>query len=70
MNRLIAFILASIIILISYIWIAYEASTKNALYSNTSFHIPNTEPYKDFVLKIDENGIVQIKEKNIFTKII
>ena len=70
MNKLLTLILAPIITLISYIWIVYEASTKNTLYLNTSFHIPNTESYKDFILKIDEYGSILIKKKNLSTKII
>ncbi|GAA4944421.1 hypothetical protein GCM10023314_16790 [Algibacter agarivorans] len=56
--------------IMQYIWIDHEASTKNKLYLNTSFHIPNTESYKDFILKMDEYGSIQIKESNLSTKII
>jgi len=50
--------------IMQHVWIDYETSTKHELYLNTAFNIPNTETYKDFVLKIDEHGTIQIKEKN------
>jgi len=56
--------------IMQYVWIDFEASTKNELYLNTAFNIPNTETYKDFVLKIDEHGTILIKEKNRIANII
>ena len=56
--------------IMQYIWIDYEASTKHELFLNTSFNIPNTETYIDFILKIDEYGAIQIKEKNHSANII
>ena len=56
--------------IMQYIWVDYEASTKKELYLNTSFNIPETENYKDFVIKIDEDGGIKIKEKNISENII
>lgn len=56
--------------IMQYIWIDYEASTKQTLFLNTSLNIPNTEIYKDFILKIDEYGAIQIKEKNRSANII
>lgn len=55
--------------IMQYVWIDYEASTNHILYLNTSFNIPNTETYKDFILKIDEYGVIQIKEKKYSAKI-
>ncbi|MDO5971492.1 hypothetical protein Q4Q35_16925 [Flavivirga aquimarina] len=51
-------------------WIDYNASNEDMLFLNTSFCIPNTGECKDFTLKIDEQGSIQIKEIDIFSKII
>ncbi|WP_339896239.1 hypothetical protein [uncultured Algibacter sp.] len=56
--------------IMQHVWIDYEASTERELYLNTAFHIPNTKTYKDFVLKIDERGTIQIKENNRSANII
>ena len=56
--------------IMQHVWIDYEASSEHELYLNTSFNIPNTETYKDFILKIDESGAIQIKEKNHSANII
>ena len=53
-----------------YVWIDYEASTKSNIYLNTSFHIPNTDTFKDFILKIDKNGMMQINQRNLTKNII
>lgn len=50
--------------IMQYVWIDYKASNTNALILNTSFNIPNTETYIDFVLKIDRFGTIQINEIN------
>jgi len=51
-----------------YVWIDYEASTSNTVYLNTTFRIPATETYRDFIIRIDDQGIIEIKEKNILAK--
>ena len=56
--------------IMQYIWIDYEASTTHKLFLNTSFNIPNTETYKDFVLMIDSSGTIQIKENKRSANII
>lgn len=56
--------------IMQYVWIDYEASTTKELRLNTSFNIPNTETYKDFILVIDELGAIEIKEKNQLANLI
>ncbi|AUP77211.1 hypothetical protein [Flavivirga eckloniae] len=48
--------------IMQFVWIDHEASNKNELYLNTSFCIPSTEECKDFVLKINKQGIIKIEE--------
>lgn len=48
-----------------YVWVDVNASTNNMLHLNTSFNIPNTDSYKDFVVVIDEKGTIRIKEKEL-----
>lgn len=56
--------------IMQYVWIDYETSSTEELYLNTSFNIPNTETYKDFILVIDNLGAIKIKEKNKLANII
>ncbi|SFZ91481.1 hypothetical protein SAMN05428642_10291 [Flaviramulus basaltis] len=56
--------------IMQYVWIDYNASTESEIYLNTSFNIPETETYKDFIIKIDKYGSIQIKEKTISANII
>ncbi|WP_345274617.1 DUF4738 domain-containing protein [Flaviramulus aquimarinus] len=56
--------------IMQYVWIDYEASAKSNIYLNTSFHIPNTDTFKDFILKIDKNGMMQINQRNLTKNII
>ena len=51
--------------IMQFIWIDYEASNKNTLQLNTSFCASNTGECKDFTLKINEQGDIQIEEINI-----
>ncbi|WP_298535524.1 hypothetical protein [uncultured Algibacter sp.] len=51
--------------IMQFVWVNFEASTENILCLNTTFRIPNTETFKDFIITIDKKGVVQIKE-NIF----
>ncbi|MCB4797812.1 hypothetical protein [Neotamlana laminarinivorans] len=56
--------------IMQYVWIDFEASTKNTICLNTAFHIPETENYRDFVISINKFGIIQIKEKQLTQNII
>ncbi|ULC58116.1 DUF4738 domain-containing protein [Flaviramulus sp. BrNp1-15] len=56
--------------IMQFIWIDYNTSTKNTLYLNTSFNIPDTDIYRDFILKIDNLGNIYIEEKYPSEKII
>ena len=56
--------------IMQFIWIDYHASNENMLYLNTSFCIPNTDECKDFTLKINEQGVIQIEEITIFSNTI
>lgn len=56
--------------IMQYVWIDYTASTDHAIYLNTSFNIPETNIYKDFIIEIDKYGSIQIKEKSISANII
>ncbi|KJD32700.1 hypothetical protein PW52_15170 [Tamlana sedimentorum] len=56
--------------ILQYVWIDFEASTKNTICLNTAFHIPETENYRDFVISINKFGIIQIKEKQLTQNII
>ena len=49
--------------IMQFIWIDYNTSTKNTLHLNTSFNIPDTDIYRDFILKIDNLGNIYIEEK-------
>ncbi|GAA3608587.1 hypothetical protein Q4Q39_09815 [Flavivirga amylovorans] len=53
-----------------FIWIDHDASNNDILYLNTSFCIPNTEECKDFIIKIDENGGIQIEKIDILSNTI
>lgn len=56
--------------IMQYVWIDYETSTTTELHLNTSFNIPNTETYKDFILVINKLGAVEVKEKNQLANLI
>ncbi|GAA4289482.1 hypothetical protein [Aestuariibaculum suncheonense] len=56
--------------IMQYVWINQEASADNYIQIHTAFHIPETEIYKDFILNIDENGALEIKEYNMTPKTI
>ncbi|MFV9551137.1 DUF4738 domain-containing protein [Algibacter sp. PT7-4] len=53
--------------IMQYVWINHDISTKNEVFINTSFYIPNTKSYKDFVLKINSDGTLTIKNTNRIT---
>ncbi|MDD7885676.1 DUF4738 domain-containing protein [Flavivirga sp. 57AJ16] len=56
--------------IMQFIWVDHEASNKDILRLNTSFCIPNTNECKDFTLKINKQGVIQIEEINIFSNTI
>lgn len=56
--------------IMQYVWINYEASTDNNVNLITSFHIPETEIYRDFSISIDVFGNIKIKEINLIESII
>ncbi|NMH89493.1 DUF4738 domain-containing protein [Flavivirga algicola] len=56
--------------IMQFLWIDDDASNEEMLYLNTSFCIPNTEECKDFTLKINDKGVIQIEEINIFSNTI
>ncbi len=56
--------------IMQFIWIDHAASNEKMIYLNTSFCIPNTDTCKDFTLKINDQGIIQIEEINIFSNTI
>lgn len=51
--------------IMQYVWINYETTTDDYLHLNTSFHIPETDIYKDFSIRIDTLGHIKITEINI-----
>ena len=48
--------------IMQYVWVDYSAMTKHSIQLNTSFHIPDTQNYKDFTLTIFDTGKMEIKE--------
>lgn len=55
--------------IMQFVWIDYENSSENYITLNTSFHIPETEVYKDFIIQIDEFGNIKIREINLIKKV-
>lgn len=53
-----------------FVWIDYDSSTKDYINLNTSFRIPETESYKDFSIKIDSFGNMEIKEINLVSQVL
>lgn len=53
-----------------FVWIDYEASNDHHITLNTSFCIPETESCKDFSIKVDSFGIVEIKEVSLISQIL
>ncbi|WP_217639604.1 DUF4738 domain-containing protein [Algibacter pectinivorans] len=56
--------------IMQFVWIDYQASTPSQLILNTSFNIPGTDSYRDFVILIDELGRLKLKEINLTANII
>jgi hypothetical protein len=50
--------------IMQYVWIDYEASTDHSIQIKTSFHIPNTKTYKDFIVVVFDNGSISTKQVN------
>lgn len=48
--------------IMQYVWLNQEASTTHSIQLNTTFHIPNTEIYKDFILTFFDDGTYNIKK--------
>ncbi len=51
--------------IMQYVWVDFEASTDTYINLNTTFHIPETNIYKDFTISIDNFGNIKIKEINL-----
>ncbi|MFI1744084.1 hypothetical protein [Thalassobellus sediminis] len=51
--------------IMQYVWINYETSTDTYINLNTSFHIPETDIFKDFAISIDTFGGIKIMEINL-----
>ncbi len=49
--------------IMQYVWVDQNKSNDDVLYLNTSFNIPETETYKDFIVTIDKNGSIGIEQK-------
>lgn len=50
--------------IMQYVWVDHNKSNDNILYLNTSFNIPETEVYKDFIVAIDKSGAIRIEQKS------
>ncbi|WNH10394.1 hypothetical protein [Thalassobellus suaedae] len=51
--------------IMQYVWINYETSTDTHIILNTSFHIPETDIFKDFSISIDTFGNIEISKINL-----
>jgi hypothetical protein len=49
--------------IMQYVWVDHNKSNDDILYLNTSFNIPETETYKDFIVAIDKSGAIRIEQK-------
>lgn len=56
--------------ILQFVWIDYEALNDYYINLNTSFCIPETNSCKDFNIKIDSFGIIEIKEINLASQIL
>jgi hypothetical protein len=56
--------------IMQFVWIDYDSSNDQYISLNTSFCIPETESCKDFNIKIDSFGIVEIEEINLTSQIL
>lgn len=55
--------------IMQYVWIDYENSLKDKVRLNTSFYFPETKSYRDFIIEIDQNGVMEIKAHSILSKL-
>lgn len=51
--------------IMQFVWVDYENSSEDFIMLNTSFHIPETDVYKDFCIQIDKLGTIEIREINL-----
>ncbi|GAA3655465.1 hypothetical protein [Flavivirga jejuensis] len=56
--------------IMQFIWIDYDTSNEDTLYLNTSFCTPSTNECKDFTIKINKQGVLQIKNIDIVSNTI
>ncbi|MBD0833701.1 hypothetical protein [Aestuariibaculum sediminum] len=47
--------------IMQYLWVDQENSDINGVELKTAFHIPETDIYKDFIIKISESGRIEIE---------
>ncbi|WP_084708862.1 DUF4738 domain-containing protein [Siansivirga zeaxanthinifaciens] len=45
-----------------YVWVDHSSSTEKQVCLNTAFNIPNTSIFKDFVIYVNDNGSLYVKE--------
>ena len=50
--------------IMQYVWVDYEASTDKSVHIKTSFHIPNSKTYKDFLILVFDDGKIVTKQIN------
>ncbi|WP_298342492.1 DUF4738 domain-containing protein [uncultured Algibacter sp.] len=48
--------------IMQYVWVDHNKSSDDVLYLNTSFNIPETETFKDFIVAIDKKGTIRIEQ--------
>lgn len=48
--------------IMQYVWVDYSAMSEHSIQLNTSFHVPDTDDFKDFTITIFDNGAMEIKE--------
>ncbi|MBU3823093.1 hypothetical protein KO566_13600 [Flavobacteriaceae bacterium XHP0103] len=51
--------------IMQYVWIDYNSVTKNSVQLNTTFILPETEKFKDFVITVYDDGSMSLKEINL-----
>ncbi len=56
--------------IMQFVWIDYENSSEDFITLNTSFHLPETEEYKDFSIIINKFGEIKIRAINLVENIL
>lgn len=56
--------------IMQFIWLDYSNSMKDYIKLSTSFCIPDTESCKDFTIKINSYGSIDIKEINLVSQVL